>query len=124
MDRIDSIVRTIERNSKLMKEYNLRIQELKDELDSIDSQIKWAPHAELDDKMEKEVYDMRLTVGLAAVIFSSATNDAIKNSRVQELEKKRAPLQKELDRLLKEKEKLRQENISLRQQAETIKKRE
>lgn len=126
MDRIDSIVRTIERNSKLMKEYNLRIQELKDELDSIDSQIKWAPHVEMDEKMENEARDMRLgeynPIGLVLLVKPELANDAVKNSRVKELEGKRVPIQKELDYLLLEKERLRQQNIQLRLEAQEIKK--
>ena len=126
MDRIDSIVRTIERNSKLMKEYNLRIQELKDKLDSIDSQIKWAPHAEMDEKMENEAYDMRLgqfnPIGIVSLVKPELVNNAVKNSRVKELESKRVPLQNELDTLIREKERLRQQNIQLRLEAQEIKK--
>lgn len=130
MDRIDSIVRTIERNSKLMKEYNLRIQELKDKLDSIDSQIKWVPSSALDDKMEKDAYNQRHTYDVADLIGDIVTGtkplsscDVVaKVNRIEELEKKRVPIQKELDYLLLEKERLRQQNIQLRLEAQEIKK--
>lgn len=130
MDRIDSIVRTIERNSKLMKEYNLRIQELKDKLDSIDSQIKWAPHAALDDKMEKDAYYARSAINEADLVSAiiarenpyQAANAGVVASRIEKLEKERVPIQNELDYLLLEKERLRQQNIQLRLEAQEIKK--
>lgn len=127
MDRIDEIKNTIERNSKMIQKYSIRIQELKEELNSIDSQIKWVPHAELDEKMEKESYEMRVfnghvdPFGVVLPVTPSATDKKARQNRAKELEKKRISLQEELDTLIREKERLRDDNLRLREETRNLK---
>jgi hypothetical protein len=88
MDRIESIKNTIERNSKMMKKHTLRIQELKDELDSIDSQIKWAPVSDMDDEMEKDLDEFKTGIGgILYMISPELSKETIKNARARELSK-------------------------------------
>lgn len=94
MDRIEEIKTIIEYNSKMMSKYNQRIQELKVELDKIDSQIKWVPVAELDEKEEKDAWCLR------HFLLPSDAADLARGSRVIELENKRKPIQNELDALI------------------------
>lgn len=123
MDRIEIIKNTIERNSKMMKKHTLRIQELKDELDRIDSQIKWAPVSDMDEEMEKDLRGFYKTDigGILYMINPELTKETIKNSRARELSEKRVPLQNELDTLIREKERLRNENLRLREEARNLK---
>ncbi len=123
MDRIESIKNTIERNSKMMQKYSIRIQELKDELDRIDSQIKWAPVSDMDEEMEKDLHGFCKTDigGILYMISPELTKETIKNARARELSEKRIPIQSELNTLIREKERLRSENLRLREEARNLK---
>jgi len=124
MDRIEDIVSTIEDNSKKMKEYSFKIQELNEKLDNVKHQIKWAPTSELDEKMKKEKdYLRRDAIGFITIFAPSATDSAIKNSRVEELKKKKEQIQGQLEYYTYAREKLRNENLNLRLELEEIKKK-
>ena len=126
MDRIEEIKTKIEQNSRTISKFSTRIQELKDEIDKIDSRIKWIPSSELDEEGRRKA-NRRLEHYPNIHIMPGETpfsyvNESIKDEQIMELKKKRDVLLKELESCTKEKDRLKEENITLRSKLETLKK--
>ena len=116
MDRIEEIKILIERNSKAIDKYSIKIQEIKSELNYIDSRIKWIPASDLDEKGERRASRMAndyISLGEAKKI--------VKEEQVLEQKKKRELVQLELENTILEKENLKKENTLLRLELDEIK---
>ena len=127
MDRIEEIKTKIEQNSRTISKYTIRIQELKEEIEKIDSRIKWIPSSELDEEGRRKanrrlLYDPRFYVMPGEKTFPWVEESA-KSKQIEELRHKRESLIKDLDYYTQEKENLKEENISLKSKLETIKKK-
>ena len=119
MDRIEEIKTMIESNSRTIKKLTLKIQELKEEIEKIDSRIKWIPASELDEEGYKKANKIVERWDIHGTPY--AEKEA-KSEQISELMGKREKLIKDLDYYAQEKEKLKQENINLRSELETLKK--
>ena len=126
MGRIDEIKVIIENNSRTIKKLTLKIQELKEEIEKIDSRIKWIPASELDEEGEK-IVNRRLTYypnprTMPGETPYSYVKEFAKEEQILKLKKKKEKLSKELDSYIVEYDRLKKENINLRLELEKIKK--
>ena len=129
MERIEGIKRKIESNSRTIDKCSLKIQELKEEIDKIDSRIKWIPEVELSDEGNKKL--ARNTLGYGAfdsmplkdedARYLSRAKSNVKDEEIIELKNKREILEKDLEKYTLEKDNLKKENISLRRELNEIK---
>ncbi len=119
MDRIEEIKILIERNSKAIDKYSIKIQEIKSELDYIDSRIKWIPASDLDEKGERRA--SRMANNRHNHISLGEAKKIVKEEQVLEQKKKRELVQLELENTILEKENLKKENTLLRLELDEIK---